>query len=48
VIHAFMHHIGIVPAGDLLIDGMDTHRDVRNISGTKDQVENLIRSCFLS
>jgi multimeric flavodoxin WrbA len=48
VVHAFMHHIGIVPAGDLLIDGMDTHRDVRNISGTKDQVENLIRSCFLS
>jgi multimeric flavodoxin WrbA len=48
VLHAFMHHIGIVPAGDLLIDGMDVRRDVRNISGMRDQAENMVRSCYPS
>ncbi|MDD1675873.1 MAG: flavodoxin family protein, partial [Methanomicrobiales archaeon] len=38
-IHAYMRNLGMKPEEDILIDGMDEVRDVRNVAGVKERVE---------
>ena len=42
----FMRNIGIVPSGEVLVDAMDRHRDVRNIAGTEKRVKDLVSECL--
>lgn len=39
-IHAFMRNLGIHPAGDVLVDRMDTIQDIRKMSGIREKVQN--------
>ncbi len=43
VVNPFMRNLGIKPSGECLVDGSDTLRDIRSISGLKETVENLIQ-----
>jgi multimeric flavodoxin WrbA len=46
VITAFMRNAGIKPAGELLIDGVDEARDIRNMKNLKEDVRALIGKIF--
>jgi multimeric flavodoxin WrbA len=46
VITAFMRNVGISPAGELLIDGVDETRDIRNMKNLKEDVRALIGKTF--
>ncbi len=43
VIGPFMRNIGIVPSGEVLIDGIDTVHDVRKLPGTEEKIRSLVR-----
>ena len=38
VIHDFMENLHIIPSGDILVDGIDRLRDVRNVPGLEEQI----------
>lgn len=42
VVYAFMDIIGARPAGELLFDGMDERRDIRDAAGAEEQVKRLV------
>jgi multimeric flavodoxin WrbA len=44
VIHDCMRNLHIIPAGDVLLDGIDRLRDIRKITGT----ENIIRDAVIA
>jgi len=44
VVHAFMRNLGIIPSGDLLVDGTDEYHDIRSVSGLKEKVEETVRA----
>ena len=46
VITAFMRNVGISPAGELLIDGVDEARDIRNMKNLNEDVRALIGKTF--
>jgi multimeric flavodoxin WrbA len=46
VVGPFMRNLGIVPSGEILVDGMDQHRDIRNIPGTEERVRIAVRECL--
>ena len=46
VITAFMRNVGISPAGELLIDGVDGARDIRNMKNLNEDVRALIGKTF--
>ncbi|HMK15410.1 MAG TPA: flavodoxin family protein, partial [Methanomicrobiales archaeon] len=46
VVISYLRNLGITPAGELLLDGMDRVRDVRALPGTREEVGRLIRRAF--
>jgi multimeric flavodoxin WrbA len=46
VIGAFMRNLGIEPAGELLIDGVDEMRDIRNIPDLKERIRSMVRNAL--
>lgn len=42
ILHSFMRNIGIMPAGEIMIDGLDEIRDLRNIPTIQDDVGAII------
>ena len=42
VVHAFMRNLGIIPSGDLIIDGTDEYHDIRTVPGLKEQAEETV------
>jgi multimeric flavodoxin WrbA len=46
VVYAFMHIIGARQAGELLFDGMDVRRDIRDAAGAEGQVKRLVAACL--
>ncbi|MDD3136399.1 MAG: flavodoxin family protein [Methanoregula sp.] len=47
VVHAFMRNLGILPSGDILVDGMDEHRDIRRIPELKHDVQAHVQASLL-
>jgi multimeric flavodoxin WrbA len=47
VVGPFMRNIGIVPSGEILIDDVDEHRDVRSIAGLEEKVRTAVRKCMI-
>jgi len=43
VISAFLRNLGITPAGEILIDRMDSVRDIRTIAGLEDTVREKVK-----
>ena len=48
VVASFMRNLGIRYAGDILIDRMDSIRDVRTLPGIREEVGGLIQEAFRS
>ena len=46
VVKAFMRNVGINPAGELLIDGVDEVRDIGNNKNLKEDVRTLVERAF--
>ncbi len=46
VIDAFMRNLGIEPAGEILVDGLDEIRDVRRIPGLEERVRAAVQACL--
>jgi multimeric flavodoxin WrbA len=46
VVISFMRNLGIMPVGELLLDGMDRVRDVRVVPGAREEVGRLVRDAF--
>ena len=46
VVAPFLRNIGIEPSGELLIDGVDELRDVRNIRGLEQDVREMVHMCL--
>ncbi|MCX6697929.1 MAG: flavodoxin family protein [Methanoregula sp.] len=46
VVHAFMRNLGIIPAGDLLVDGTDEYRDIRTVKGLRERVQDTVRAAL--
>jgi multimeric flavodoxin WrbA len=46
VVVPFMRNLGIRAAGEVLLDGMDGIRDVRTLSGPREEIGNLVREAF--
>jgi multimeric flavodoxin WrbA len=46
VVIPFMRNLGITPAGEILLDGIDRARDVRNLPGVREEVGRLVRQAF--
>jgi multimeric flavodoxin WrbA len=46
VVNSFMRNLGIRPAGEVLLDGIDRIRDVRTLPGIRERVRELIRDAF--
>ncbi len=46
VVAPFLRNIGIQPSGELLIDGVDELRDVRNIRGLEQDVREMVHMCL--
>ena len=46
VVLSFMRNLGISPAGEVLLDGMDRARDVRAVPGAREEVGRLVREAF--
>lgn len=44
VVHAFFHNCGIRPAGEILIDSVDAVKDIREILGKRESVQELVLS----
>ena len=47
VISAFLRNLGITPAGEILIDRMDSVRDIRTIADLKDNVRKKVKHCLV-
>jgi multimeric flavodoxin WrbA len=45
VVRAYLHNLGITPAGEVLVDGLDVIRDIRTIGGLEEQVRSTVRRC---
>ena len=39
-------NIGIRPSGELLIDGVDEQRDVRNMEGVEKNIREIVHTCL--
>jgi NAD(P)H-dependent FMN reductase len=46
VVISYLKNLGITPAGELLLDGMDRVRDVRALPGAREEVGRLVRLAF--
>jgi multimeric flavodoxin WrbA len=46
VVASFMRNLGILYTGEVLLDGMDGIRDVRNVPGIPEEIGDLIRDAF--
>jgi hypothetical protein len=46
VVIPFMRNLGIAPTGELLLDGIDRARDIRNLEGAREEVSRLVRQAF--
>jgi NAD(P)H-dependent FMN reductase len=46
VVASFLRNLGIRPAGDILLDGMDRVRDVRALPGIEEEIGDLVRQAF--
>ena len=46
VVGSFMRNLGIRPAGEVLLDGMDRVKDVRNLPGAREKVVLLVRQAL--
>ena len=46
VLVPFMHIANIVPSGEVFIDGVDRVRDIREIAGCKERVQDLVAKCL--
>lgn len=46
VLRPFMQNIGIEPAGELLLDGMDRLHDIGALPGARERLESLVRECL--
>ncbi|MDD1718497.1 MAG: flavodoxin family protein [Methanoregulaceae archaeon] len=46
VLDAFMRNIGIVPSGELLLDGMDRIHDIRAVPGVEERTRSLVREAI--
>jgi multimeric flavodoxin WrbA len=46
VVISFMRNLGISPAGEVLLDGIDRARDVRNLPGVREEVGLLVRQAL--
>jgi len=47
VISAFLRNLDIMPSGEILIDRVDSVRDIRTISGMEELVRKKITECLL-
>jgi multimeric flavodoxin WrbA len=47
VLVAFMHTAGIMPSGEIFIDGVDRFHDIRDIPGLQDRVRALIHKSLI-
>jgi multimeric flavodoxin WrbA len=48
VISAFLRNLGITPAGEILIDRIDSVRDIRTIAGLDDTVRKKVKHCLIT
>jgi multimeric flavodoxin WrbA len=48
VISVFLRNLGIRPAGEILIDRIDSIRDIRNIPGLEDTVKKKVKHCLIT
>jgi multimeric flavodoxin WrbA len=48
VISAFLRNLGITPAGEILIDCMDSVRDIRTIADLEDTVREKVKQCLIT
>ena len=48
VISAFLRNLGITPAGEILIDRIDSVRDIRTIAGLEDTVRKKVKYCLIT
>jgi hypothetical protein len=46
VISVFFRNLGITPAGEILIDRIDSVRDIRTIAGLEDTVRKKVKHCL--
>jgi multimeric flavodoxin WrbA len=46
VIDSYLRNLGIKPAGELLLDGMDRVHDVRGLPGIEEEVGDIVRRAF--
>jgi hypothetical protein len=46
VISAFLRNLDIIPAGEILIDRVDSVRDIRTISGMEEIVREKVKECL--
>jgi len=46
VVISFMRNLGIAPAGEFLLDGLDRVRDVRAVPGAREEVGRLVRDAL--
>ena len=47
VISAFLRNLDITPAGEILIDRVDSVRDIRTISGMEENVRKKVKDCLV-
>jgi multimeric flavodoxin WrbA len=48
VISVFLRNLGIRPAGEILIDRIDSIRDIRTIHGLEDSVRKKVKHCLIT
>jgi multimeric flavodoxin WrbA len=48
VLSVFLRNLGIRPAGEILIDRIDSIRDIRNIPGLEDTVKKKVKHCLIT
>jgi multimeric flavodoxin WrbA len=47
VISAFLRNLGITPAGEILIDRIDSVKDIRTIAGMEETVRKKVQHCLV-
>jgi len=47
VISAFLRNLGITPAGEILIDRIDSVKDIRTIPGMEESVRKKVKQCLI-
>jgi multimeric flavodoxin WrbA len=48
VISAFLKNLGIKPSGEILIDRIDSLKDIRTIAGLEDTVRKKVKQCLVT